>query len=146
MMLHLNLTLFLIHRVSDIFLLLCISLFFKYSHRHRQRQRMFELWNFRFIFLIFFMDPSIDSDDLICDDTMEDERKWDSFSWIKTTYCFSILHSRHFDIIRHLWSKNNTTHFSAVLLCVNRIHKNLYLFISSLSPRQKVDYRYRNSY
>ena len=33
----------------------------------------------RFIFLIFFMDPSIDSDDLICD-AMEDERKWDSFS------------------------------------------------------------------
>ena len=32
----------------------------------------------RFIFLIFFMDPSIDSDDLIA--MMEDERKWDSFS------------------------------------------------------------------
>ena len=51
-------------------------------------------------------------------------------------------------VISHLtFMKNNTTHFSVVLLCVNRIHKNLYfLFISSLSPRQKVDYRYRNSY
>lgn len=75
MMLHLNLTLFLIHRVSVIFLLLYIYLYFlnilididSDSVCSSYGTLFFGLIS-RFIFLIFFMDPSIDSDDLICDD------------------------------------------------------------------------------
>ena len=48
----------------------------------------------------------------------------------------------HFDIYEE---QHNS--FFRCFMCVNRIHKNLYLFIiSSLLPRQKVDYLYLNSY
>ena len=41
----------------------------------------------------------------------------------------------HFDI----YEEQHNSFFRCFIVCVNRIHKNLYLFISSLLPRQKVD-------
>ena len=107
MMLHLNLTLFLIHRVSVIFLLLYIYLYFlnilidididSDSVCSSYGTLFFGLIS-RFIFLIFFMDPSIDSDDyLICDDG-----GWKKMGLIlvnQNYYCFT-QPSIH---IGHLW-------------------------------------------
>ena len=50
----------------------------------------------------------------------------------------TVLHSRHFAF--DIYEEQHNSFFRCFIVCVNRIHKNLYLFIiSSLLPRQKVD-------